>query len=391
MSSLIAEVDERAILSGRALATIATAFLLVGIVVSAYGPLLGYLAHRFGVSLPIAGGVLSAHFAGALVGVICLMPAMEWFPNRHIVVTALGVLGLGCALVALAPTWPTLLGAVFVVGVGFGALEMGLNQLVAHGEGTRRAATLNLLNGSFAIGAVLGPILVAVLAQGHFAALYLGGAVLAIALIPGGLQIPGRLPVPPRPGGGRPRVLVVIFVVAFALYVGTEAGVGGWVTSHLKSVGMGSASAALVTSGFWLALGLGRLIVGLVSSRVPESAIVTVGAALGALALIAAISGLAAPFAYIVTGLAFAPIFPTGIAWLAKLLPGDARATSWLFPGSMLGGAVIPAAISFVISRIGLGAAPAVLSAMAFATLLAFALAAMSSLRQPRLFGAQIP
>ena len=385
---MITEVGERAILSRRALATIATAFLLVGMVVSAYGPLLGYLAHRFGVSLPVAGGVLSAHFAGALIGVIVLMPAMEWFPNRHIVVAALGFLGLGCVLVALAPTWPMLLGAVFVVGVGFGALEMGLNQLVAHGAGINKAAVLNLLNGSFAIGAVLGPVLVAVLAQGHFAALYLGGALLAIALIPEGLRIPGRLPVPSTESGGRSRVVVLIFVVAFALYVGTEAGVGGWVTSHLKSLGIGPASAAAVTSGFWLAPGLGRLIVGLVPSRVPEYAIVMTGAALGALALFACMSGLAAPFAYVVAGLAFAPIFPTGIAWLAKLLPGDARATSWLFPGSMLGGAVIPAAISFVISRIGLGAAPAVLSAMALATLLAFALAALSSSRQPRRFGA---
>jgi fucose permease len=326
-----------------------------------------------------------------LVGAITLMPAMALFPNRHIIVTALGFLSLGCALVALAPTWPVFLGAVFVVGIGFGALEMGLNQVVAHSAGINRAAVLNMLNGSFAIGAVLGPVVVAVLAQGHFAVLYMGAAILAIALIPEGLRIPGRLPVPYRASGGRSGVLVMIFIVAFALYVGTEAGVGGWVTSHLKSVGFSSASAAAVTSGFWLALGVGRVIVGLVPSQVPEFAIVTTGAALGALALLAALSGLAAPFAYVLTGLAFAPIFPTGIAWLAKLLPGDARATSWLFPGSMVGGAFIPAAISLVISGVGLGAAPAVLSAMALATLLAFALAAMFSSRQPSLSGTNIP
>lgn len=390
MVHVIAELGERTTLSTRALVAIAAEFLLVGMLVSAYGPLLGYLAHRFGVSLPIAGGVLSAHFAGALIGVIALMPASERFSNRQIVVTALCFLSVGCALVALAPTWPVLLGAVFVVGVGFGALEMGLNQIVAHSEGTKRTV-LNMLNGSFAIGAVLGPVLVAVLAQGHFVLLYSGGAILAIALIPEALRIPGRLSVASISTNSRSRVVVVVFVVAFALYVGTEAGVGGWVTSHLKSIGISSVTAAAVTSGFWLALGFGRFIVGMVPSRVPEFAIVMTGSALGSLALLIALSAPVAPVAYVVAGLAFAPIFPTGIAWLAKLLPGDARATSWLFPGSMLGGAIIPAAISFVIFRIGLGAAPAVLSAMALATLLAFALAAMSSFRQPGLRGADIP
>jgi FHS family glucose/mannose:H+ symporter-like MFS transporter len=356
---------------------------LIGTVVSAYGPLLQYLAHRFGVSLPVAGEVLSAHFAGALIGVLGSMRVMERFPNRHMLVTALGSLGLGCALVALAPTWPVLLAAVFVVGVGFGALDIGLNQLVAHSAGARRTAVLNMLNGSFGIGAVLGPILVTLLGEHHFTLLYAGGAVLALGLIPEGLRIPGRLPVAPRATAGRPNALILIFVLAFALYVGTEAGVGGWATSHLESVGLGSASAAALTSGFWLALGLGRLLVALLPSRVPEWAIVTTASALGALALLAAVSGRAAPIAYVVAGLVIAPIFPTGIVWLAKLLPGDARATSWLFPGAMLGGALIPAAIGVVVARTGLGGAPVVLSAVALGAFLAFAFARLLSSRQP--------
>jgi MFS transporter, FHS family, glucose/mannose:H+ symporter len=376
------EVDERTVLSRTALAAIAVAFLLIGVIGSAYGPMLGFLTHRFAVTLPIAGGALSAHFAGALVGVLGSMRVMERFPNRHMLVGGLGALGLGCALVALAPTWPVLLAAVFVVGVGFGALDIGLNQLVAHSAGARRAAALNLLNGSFGIGAVLGPILVTVLGQHHFTLLYVGAAVLAIALIPEALRIPGRLPVVSRATAGRPNALVLIFVLAFALYVGTEAGVGGWAPSHLESVGVSAASAAALTSGFWLALGLGRLLVAVLPSRIPEWAIVTTASALGALALLAAVSGRAAPIAYVVAGLAIAPIFPTGVVWLAKLLPGDARATSWLFPGAMLGGALIPAAIGVVVARASLGGVPVVLTAVALGSFLAFASARLVSSRQ---------
>ncbi|MFI4972618.1 MAG: MFS transporter, partial [Hyphomicrobiales bacterium] len=154
-------VEDRVLLSTRSMASIGATFLLIGMVVSAYGPLLQILAHRFEVSLPIAGGVLSAHFAGALAGVIGSMRAMERLPNRRVVVAALGFVAAGCALVALAPAWPVMLAAVFVLGIGFGALDIGLNQIVAHSEGARRTAVLNMLNGAFGIGAVLGPILVA--------------------------------------------------------------------------------------------------------------------------------------------------------------------------------------------------------------------------------------
>lgn len=383
VSGVAPSVEDRVVLSRTALAAIGATFLLIGMVVSAYGPLLQIFAHRFAVSLPIAGGVLSAHFAGALVGVIGSMRAMERFPNRHMMVAALGFLAAGCALVALAPAWPVMLAAVFVLGVGFGALDIGLNQIVAHSEGARRTAVLNALNGAFGIGAVLGPILVALFGEHHFVYLYAGGAVLAVGLMREGSRIPGRLPVAPKSVARRPTALVVIFVVAFALYVGTEAGVGGWSTSHLRSLGLGAAAAAALTSGFWLAQALGRLLIALLPSRIPESAIVTTASALGALALLAAVSGRAAPIAYVVTGLVIAPIFPTGIVWLARLLPGDSRTTSWLFPGAMLGGAVIPAVIGFVIAGVGLGGAPVVLSAVALGTFLAFALARYVSARYP--------
>jgi fucose permease len=89
-----------------------------------------------------------------------------------------------------------------------------------------------------------------------------------------------------------------------------------------------------------------------------------------------ALSGQLAPIAYIVAGFAIAPIFPTAIVWLAKLRPGDSRATSWMFPATMVGGGAIPPAIGIAIAWLGISWAPAILSAVAAATLAAFLLAA---------------
>jgi FHS family glucose/mannose:H+ symporter-like MFS transporter len=302
---------------------------------------------------------------------------MERASGRRTVWAALGCLGLGCAGVALASSWPAFLAGVFVIGIGFGGLDLGLNQLVAHSEGPRRSALLNALNGAYGFGAIAGPILISRLGEQHLALLYGGATVLAVALLPAAAGISGRLPVKPRKGAGRPGLLVGIFLVAYIFYVGTETGVGGWMTSHLESVGLQSLDAASLTSGFWLATALGRLLAALIPDRVPPSVVVITGSAIASVALLVALSGRAAPIAYVVTGFAIAPIFPTGIAWLAKLRPGDSRSTSWLFPASMVGGVVIPGAIGVAIAWLGIGWAPAILALAAIGTLAAFSLAGL--------------
>src|SRR5438132_11044840 len=117
----------------------------MGLIVSAYGPLLGHLPRRFGVSLPVAGATISIHFAGSLIGVFVAMRSMHAWPARNTVVAAMGCVAAGCAAVALAPSWPAFVGAVFVIGVGFGALVLGLNQIVAYSQATHSATLLRTL------------------------------------------------------------------------------------------------------------------------------------------------------------------------------------------------------------------------------------------------------
>jgi FHS family glucose/mannose:H+ symporter-like MFS transporter len=370
LRSIGVDVD-RVVLSRTALVAIAFTFLFLGMVVGGFGPLLEHLTRRFAVSLPVAGATISVYFAGALVGVFGAMRAIERFTGRVLVMVANAVAGVGCVAVALAPAWPAFLAGVVVVGVGFGALVLGLNQLVAYSSGPRRAALLSGLNGVYSAGAVAGPLLVATFATDHFSFLYLAAAAFAFVLVPGLSGIAGRLPVAAgRPA--RPELLVVAFVVGFVLYVGIENGTGGWMASHLESVGVASREAAAFTSGFFLALMTGRLLMTFAPPHIPERTIVLAGSAVAAVALLAASIGAVAPWAYIVAGFAIAPIFPTGIVWLARLRPGDARASAWLFPAAAVGGIVGPGAIGLVIAGFGVGWTPIVLAAVAAGMLLAF-------------------
>jgi len=270
----------------------------MGVAVSAYGPLLELLTRRFGVSLPVAGATISVHFAGALPGVLIAAWAAQRVDARSIVVAAGAVGAIGLAAVAVAFAWPLYLAAVFLVGLGFGALVLALNQIVAFSAGRRRAALLNALNAAYSAGAVAGPLLVAAFARDHFTVLYLAGAVVWLAVMPGAFGIEGRLPVdaaaPRRPGK-----LVWTFIAAFVLYVAIETGTGGWMTSHLQSIGVAYAQSATLTSAFFLAIVVGRLLITLVPASVPESYVVLTGAVAATVALAPATVGAAAPWAYV--------------------------------------------------------------------------------------------
>ena len=349
-------------------------FLLMGIAVAAYGPLLEHLTRRFGVSLPVAGATISVHFAGSVPGVFAAMWLIDRVPARAIVMGSSAVVAIGAVGIAIAFVWPFFLAAVLVVGLGFGALVLSLNQLVAYSEGRRRTALLNALNGCYSAGAVVGPILVAAFAQDHFSTLYLVSALVWLAVLPGALGITGRLPTN-KGSAARPGALVAIFIAAFILYVAVENGTGGWMTSHLEFTGIRSDTAAAWTSAFWLALVTGRLLITLVPAHVSEARIVLAGSALATITLLVASIGPLAPFAYVALGLVIAPIFPTGIVWLAKLRPGDSRATAWLYPAASIGGTFGPGLIGVVIALAGVGWAPGVLALVALVMLGAFVVA----------------
>jgi fucose permease len=347
----------------------------MGVVVAGYGPLLEHLTRRFGVSLPVAGATISVNFTGGLIGVLVAMRFLTRVPGRSAVMAGLAFAAAGCVGAALAPVWYAYVASVLMIGLGFGALVISLNQLVAYSEGRRRAAMLNGLNAAYSAGAVISPILVAAFARSGFPVLYLGAAIAALALIPASAGISGRLPVAAGTSR-RPSVLVWVFICAFVFYVGVENGAGGWITSHMESTGLSADNAARATSAFWLALVTGRLLMTVVPARVPEKVIVLTCSAVATLSLLAAgLVGPLAPVAYVVTGLALAPIFPTGVVWLARLRPGDARATAWLFPATSVGGITGPGLIGLMVAGFGLRWVPVVLAVLAGLMSLSFWLA----------------
>jgi FHS family glucose/mannose:H+ symporter-like MFS transporter len=309
--------------------------------------------------------------------------------NRAFLVASMAILVVGFLVLATAPTWWIVLAGAAITGVGFGCLDLGVNQLFAYSFGVRAGTMLNVLNGVFGIGAVAGPLIVAAVAPGGIGPMYVGCAVFALALavplrrvLGHGTPTDGKgSSTVGRTGGRGVAVLVGLFAVAYALYVGVELGVGGWEPSHLVAIGLSAPEASWATSAFWLGLTAGRFLIAPVALRVsPERIVLACAVAAIATLLLATITDVA-PFAYAATGLVIAPIYPTGFAWLAKVTPGRRTPAVYLVGSAVLGEAIFPPIVGVAIQAFGASVTPIALAVIALGTAATFGGVALTAAR----------
>ncbi|MFC4907637.1 MFS transporter [Actinomadura gamaensis] len=351
-----------------AVAGMCVSFTVIGVLQALYGPAAPAMRERFGISSGAVGLALSVHFVGGLLGVLCT-PRLRRAGNRLFLGTALTTIAVGCSGFALAPTWPTALVAAFVAGVGFGWIDVGVNELFIeyYGTGGRNSTgMLNLLHGNFGVGAVLAPLLVGALPGRMYPWAFAACAALSLAVLGTVKGVAGGPVHVPSEGvrwaaAGR---LTALFMVAFVLHVGVESGIGGWETSHLTGLGWTHGPAAMATSTFWLAMTGVRFAISPVARHFTAQRLLLACLVAMLAGLLLAHVGPVAPAGYFLAGLGVGPLFPTGLVWLTEKMPGVGGVTSYVIAASMLGG-VLPSAIGAAAERWGTTAIPTALALMA--------------------------
>ncbi len=345
--------------SGRALLAVSfLSFLALGMVASSLGPALPELAARTGSGLAMLGGIFTAMFAGSVTAQAVSGPLFDRLGARPVLLTGMVILIVGMLAVSVAPSLPLLFVVTALAGLGFGALDVGFNVMVATTYPARSVWALNLLNLFFGLGAVLSPVIASLTlrrADTAIPAIWAGPVVFMIALpllfylLPRGHGSSASLPAEITP---RRNVyatgLVWVFAVLLFLYVGAESGMNGWTAVYLtQTSSLPLALAALGTSGFWVALTVGRLIGAVAGDRIPRWGMLLTClllAAAGGVLLVVGGGNLALSIAAILLiGVSYGPIFPVIIAIITADFPsaaGKAAALTMLFGG--LGGMVIP-------------------------------------------------
>jgi FHS family Na+ dependent glucose MFS transporter 1 len=225
---------------------------------------------------------------------------------------------------------------------------------------------MNGLHFFFGAGAFLAPIIVAqaVLFSGDITWAYW---ILAALMIPAAIWL-FRLP-SPTPNGSAQRdqasggqrvdgLLVGLIGLFFFLYVGAEVGFGGWVYTYAVALDLGSeATAAYLTSSFWGALTLGRLLAIPVAARL-EPRTILLGDLVGCLLSVGFIlwwadSLTATWLGAVGLGFFMASIFPTTLSLAERRMAITGQVNGWFFVGASTGGMTLPWLIGQLFESIG--------------------------------------
>jgi len=359
--------------------TVATAtFVLFGATSSLFGPLLVSLSHRYHLTLPTAGTIVSVFFVGAFLGVPLGYLGVRRLRGATVLAAMMVLSALGALIAASAGLWRNFVIGVFVIGLAFGAVDFALNTLLVRTEARARGHRLSLANAGYGVGAVAGPLLIIEVHPRNFPVLFAAIALTSIALafFFGGIHAPPLHTAHQRRGlflKGRRRSILWTFVLAYVLYVCTETSASGWMAPQLLRVGYSQSLASGVTAGFWGALALGRMFAGPLAKRWSERLLVLGGLGVAVALSLSATLDVVAPYSYALLGLIIASVYPMGLIWYTTLCPGDGDGLATLILCMMLGGVAGPATESLMVSMAGIHAVPVVIAVFALCDLGVFA------------------
>ena len=341
-------------------------FILFGLLAAALGPTLPGLARNTGTELAQISFVFTAQALGYLMGSVYGGYLFDRLPGHRLlfgVMVGMGTLAFFVPLISIL--WLLVLVFIFL-GAMQGSLEVGNNTLLVWLYRDGVGPYINALHFFFGVGAVLAPIIIARTTSSG-GDIYWVYWVLSLVAIPVAVWL-GRLPSPTNPQLSQPGqssranpILVTLVAVLLFLYVGAEVSYGGWIYTYTinQFEGHPAASAALLTSAFWGALTLGRLVSIPMAARVKPATILVVDL-LGCLASLGIImvwpySMVAVWVGTLSLGFFMAAFFPTTVTLAGQKMHITGRVSGWFFVGAGAGGMILPWLIGQLFEAIGPG------------------------------------
>ncbi len=339
------------------------AFVALGLASASLGPTLPGLAENTQVSLREISFLFTARSLGYLIGSLLGGRLYDRTPGHPVMALMLvGMVAMLFLIPVMSLLW-LLVGVLLALGIAEGALDVGGNTLLVWVHRHQVGPFMNGLHFFFGVGAFLSPIVIAqVLLRSD--SMVWAYWILALLILPIALGLI-RLPSPVAqtvskdgPIGQVNHRLVALIVLFFFLYVGTEVGFGGWIFTYAVELKIASESvAAYLTSAFWGALTVGRLLAIPIATRV-RPRYVLLSNLLGCLVSLGLIlvwpgSLLAVWLGTLGLGFSMASIFPTTISLAERRMTITGQVTSWFFVGASAGAMTLPWVIGQLFDAIG--------------------------------------
>jgi fucose permease len=341
----------------------------------------GWPSIRAGFSLPLdaIGMFLTAVVAGYMTSSFLSGYLLARVGVGRMLAASCLLTGMALIGYTLVPQWWMMVGLGIVAGLGAGAIDAGLNTYIAahFGEGL-----MQWLHASWGVGVTLGPIIMTLglsaLNTWRFGYQVVGGFQIALAAcfvltlamwsrhsVSASTATETRLTDYKTPMGETLRQPHVwLSIMLFFLYVGAEASLGTWTYTLLtESRGVDPTLAGFFAGSYWFTFTIGRIVAGLIATRVGVNRLVLgglVGAFLGAALLLWNPSATANVVAVAAIGLSIAPIFPALMSG-TRTRVGDQHAANTIgmqMTATGFGMAVIPSLLGVLAQRISLEIIP---------------------------------
>jgi FHS family Na+ dependent glucose MFS transporter 1 len=328
------------------------AFITLGATMAVNGPALPWLAQHTTSRLDQISIIFVASSLGYMTGSQLGGRAYDRFPGHRIQALALLAISISAALVPVIRSLWVLVAIIFLLGAFQGALDTGCNTLLTWIHGAKGSPYMNGLHFFFGVGSFLAPLIfarVVMIANDiSWAFWFFSILTVPVAIWFWFLPSPQVRRKTPDPARGRfnfgPFLLIVLF---FVFAVGLELGFGNWIYTfsfrlHLVS----EIDAAYLTSAFWGAFTLGRLIGIPISSRFRLTSILLtdLGGSLAAftILLVWPDSSPALWGGTILMGLSIASIFATGMSFAEQQMTLSGTMIGWILVGGGIGGMIFP-------------------------------------------------
>ncbi len=377
----------------RLFAVMATSFVLLGMPMAAMGVAWPSAADDLGRTIGELGLVTFSYGAGYTVSTLVSGELTRRFTTGPLLVVAAFAAAGSLAVLTLTSIWAPFLGAMFLLGVAGGLLDSGVNAYVAVHRGAR---SMGIIHTGFGLGSAIGPLFVTVLLAAGlswriaFASLATADLLLAVAFV----TTVGALDRTNRRSGDRPTVdgkgvILGLSVTVFFLYAGVAAGTGAWAFSLLtEGRGISTGIAGLAVAGYWGAMTVSRLALGILGDRIdPRRALTASGTATVAslLVLWIALPPWLGLVALIFSGFAHGSVFPLEMLLTARRF--GATYTPWAvgyeIAGANIGVAVVSGGIGLLVSRWDIAAVAPVLFFVSVMLLAAIEALRIRSAAQP--------
>jgi MFS family permease len=222
------------------------------------------------------GRIGAVTFVGLVAGILLAGPLADRLGPKPFAVAGNLLIGIGLAVLALAPSYGVVLVAVLIMGLGAGILDMVLSPIVAALRPDRRSSAMNWLHSFYCVGAVA-----TILASGLALDSKVSWRTLSLWLIAMPVAVGlgfTALRIPPLVAEGHERtrlrrlVRETYFLVALgAIFLAgaTELGMAYWLPAYAEvSLRYTKWTADMAFLGFSLAMAVGRILAGLIGHRI---------------------------------------------------------------------------------------------------------------------------